>query len=50
MLPACAHTRTELLATRDGVEYVHCLDCGQVFEADDLEDEGQTELRSHEEG
>ena len=22
---------------RAGVDYVHCVDCGQVFEADDLE-------------
>ena len=49
MESACEHTRTELVATRDGVEYLHCRDCGQVFEADDLEsthvnyDEGNTE-------
>jgi len=34
---ACTHTRTELIARRDGVDYVRCLDCGQVFESDDLE-------------
>jgi len=22
---------------RDGVDYVRCMECGQVFEADDLE-------------
>jgi hypothetical protein len=33
----CKHTRTELLARRDGVDYVRCLDCDQVFEAEDLE-------------
>ncbi len=33
----CAHNRTEMLAKRDGVEYVRCLDCDQVFEAEDLE-------------
>ncbi len=36
-MPACEHTRTEFLMRRDGVDYVHCLDCGQVFESDDLE-------------
>jgi hypothetical protein len=36
MLP-CNHTRTEILARRDGVDYVRCLDCDQVFEAEDLE-------------
>jgi len=34
---ACEHTRTELIARRDGVEYVECLDCRQIFEAEDLE-------------
>jgi hypothetical protein len=33
----CDHTRTETIARRDGVDYVRCLNCGQVFEAEDLE-------------
>ena len=33
----CSHARTEILARRDGVDYVRCLDCDQVFEAEDLE-------------
>jgi uncharacterized Zn finger protein len=33
----CDHTRTEIIARRDGVDYVRCLTCGQVFEAEDLE-------------
>ena len=33
----CEHTHTEILARRDGVDYVRCLDCDQVFEAEDLE-------------
>lgn len=33
----CTHTRTEILARRDGVDYVRCLECDQVFEAEDLE-------------
>lgn len=37
MQPNCMHTRTELIARRDGVDYVRCLDCDQVFESDDLE-------------
>lgn len=37
MAQPCQHTRTELIAKRDGVEYVRCLDCDQVFEAEDLE-------------
>jgi len=33
----CDHTRTEIIARRDGVDYVRCVNCGQVFEAEDLE-------------
>ena len=33
----CEHARTEFLYRRDGVDYVLCLDCGQVFEAEDLD-------------
>jgi len=36
-MPGCEHKRTEFVMRRDGVDYVRCLDCGQVFEADDLE-------------
>lgn len=33
----CDHLRTEMIARRDGVDYVECLECRQIFEADDLE-------------
>jgi len=33
----CKHARTEVVARRDGVDYVRCLDCRQIFEAEDLE-------------
>ncbi len=36
-MPICTHTRTELLARREGVDYVRCLECDQVYEAEDLE-------------
>lgn len=36
-MPGCEHNRTEFLMRRDGVEYVRCLECDAVFEADDLE-------------
>jgi hypothetical protein len=26
-----------MVARRDGIDYVHCLDCNQVYEAEDLE-------------
>ena len=37
MQTACEHTRTRVIARRDGVDYVECLDCRQIFEAEDLE-------------
>lgn len=37
MSVSCDHKKTEAIARRDGVDYVHCTDCGQVFEAEDLE-------------
>jgi hypothetical protein len=36
-MPGCEHKQTEFLMRRDGVDYVRCLGCDQVFEADDLE-------------
>jgi hypothetical protein len=36
-MPGCDHTRTEFLMRRDGVDYIRCTDCDQVFEAEDLE-------------
>jgi len=36
-MPDCQHNRTEFMMRRDGVDYIRCVDCDQVFEADDLE-------------
>jgi len=36
-MQGCQHERTEFLYRRDGVEYVRCLECGHVFEAEDLD-------------
>ena len=36
-MPGCEHKRTEFLMRRDGVDYLRCLDCDQVFEAEDLD-------------
>jgi hypothetical protein len=33
----CQHKRTEVIARRDGVDYVRCLECQQIFDAEDLE-------------
>lgn len=37
MANACEHKRTTIIARRDGVDYVECLDCRQIFESEDLE-------------
>jgi hypothetical protein len=37
MHTACDHNRTQIIARRDGIDYVECLDCRQIFEAEDLE-------------
>ncbi len=37
MTPFCNHERTEVIARRDGVDYVQCTGCRQIFEAEDLE-------------
>ena len=36
-MPGCEHKCTELLMRRDGIDYLRCLDCDEVFEAEDLE-------------
>jgi hypothetical protein len=36
-MPVCEHTTTEFMMRRDGVDYVRCLQCDSVFEAEDLE-------------
>lgn len=37
MQTACEHQKTVVIARRDGVDYVECVDCRQIFEAEDLE-------------
>jgi hypothetical protein len=38
MQPFCEHPRTKIIARRDSVDYLECLDCKKVFEAEDLEE------------
>ena len=37
ILAMCDHNKTVILARREGVDYVECLECKEVFEAEDLE-------------
>jgi hypothetical protein len=48
-MPDCEHTKTEFLMRRDGVDYLRCMGCDQVFEADDLVQTSSTELDDAEE-
>lgn len=36
-MSVCEHKKTEFLMRRDGVDYLRCLGCDQVFEAEDLD-------------
>ena len=48
MLAPCPHKRTQIIARRDGVDYVECLDCRQIFEDEDLEPSGGEEEKEEE--
>jgi hypothetical protein len=37
MPTVCEHTQIKVIARRDGVDYVECLVCHEIFEAEDLE-------------
>lgn len=37
VMQPCEHTSTVMIARRDGVDYMECLQCRQIFEAEDLE-------------
>ncbi len=36
-IPNCRHPRTRLIAQDDASTYVECLDCGELFEAAELD-------------
>jgi Zn ribbon nucleic-acid-binding protein len=36
--PACKHVRTRVIAKDDDVQYVECLECGEILEAGELND------------
>ena len=37
--PACQHKRTQLIAKDEDAQYVECLDCGEILEAGELQNE-----------
>jgi len=36
--PLCRHERTQVIAEDDDTQYVECLDCGEIFEAGELQE------------
>jgi hypothetical protein len=34
---SCKHERTQLIAKDSDAQYVECLDCGEIFEAQEIE-------------
>jgi hypothetical protein len=37
MSTSCEHQKTTIIARRGGVDYLECLECREIFEAEDLE-------------
>jgi len=40
---SCPHKRTQLIAKDSDAQYVECLDCGEIFEAQELEKQEKKE-------
>ncbi|MFQ5818005.1 MAG: hypothetical protein ACE5H2_08650 [Terriglobia bacterium] len=38
MTEPCRHPRTQLIAQDEATTFLECLDCGKIFEADELEE------------
>jgi Zn ribbon nucleic-acid-binding protein len=38
MNTACKHPKVRVVAREEDIEYVECLDCGQVFDSDEFRD------------
>ena len=34
--PMCKHTRVQIVAREDDVEFVECVECGEIFEASEF--------------
>ena len=38
MQPACKHPKVRVVAREEDVDYVECLECGEVFDADEYQE------------
>jgi len=45
----CQHKRTQIIAKDDESQYVECLDCGEVFEIEELRASNKKEGRGFDE-
>jgi hypothetical protein len=36
----CKHPRTQVIARDQDAQYIECLDCGEILEADELKNDG----------
>jgi Zn ribbon nucleic-acid-binding protein len=49
MNTVCKHPRVRVVAREDDVEFVECLDCGEVFDSNEFRDMAIEELQDEEE-
>lgn len=49
MKTVCKHPRVRVVAREDDVEFVECLDCGEVFDSDEFRDMAIEEMQDAEE-
>ncbi|HTW47097.1 MAG TPA: hypothetical protein VMD92_04055 [Acidobacteriaceae bacterium] len=49
MNTVCKHPRVRVVAREDDVEFVECLDCGDVFDSNEFRDMAIEEMQDEEE-
>jgi Zn ribbon nucleic-acid-binding protein len=49
MNTVCKHPRVRVVAREEDVEFVECLDCGEVFDSNEFRDMAIEELQDEEE-
>lgn len=49
MNTVCKHPKVRVVAREDDVEFVECLDCGEVFDSDEFRDMQIEETQDEEE-
>lgn len=49
MNKVCKHPRVRVVAREDDVEFVECLDCGEVFDSNEFRDMAIEEMQDTEE-